>query len=95
MQLIKNRSGLNVRGGYPRAVKLALCANHGGYFTFAGECACAEKSVVYKFAVIGTDYGWLHNTAGEVKTFLSESGARRAAKCYATTRAAELASEIE
>lgn len=87
MQLIKNRNGLNVRGGAPRAVKLALCANHGGYFTFAGECSCAEKAVVDKFAVIGTPYGWLHNTAGEVKTFLSGSGARRAAKCYAATRA--------
>lgn len=87
MQLIENRNDLNVRGGVPRAVKLKLCANHGGYFTFAGECACVGKSVVYKFAVIGTDYGWLHNTAGEVKTFLSESGARRAAKCYAATRA--------
>ena len=87
MQLIKNRNGLNVRGGAPRAVKLALCANHGGYFTFAGECSCAEKAVVDKFAVIGTPYGWLHNTAGEVKTFLSGSGARRAAKGYAATRA--------
>lgn len=87
MQFIENRKDLNVRGGAPRAVKLTLCTNHGGYFTFAGECACAEKSVVYKFAVIGTDYGWLHNTAGEVKTFLSGSGARRAAKCYAATHA--------
>ena len=84
---IEHRNGLNVRVGAPRAVKLTLCGNHGGYFTFAGECSCTEKAVVDKFAVIGTAYGWLHNTAGEVKTFLSESGARRAAKCYATTHA--------
>ena len=87
MQVIENRGGLNVRAGTPRAVKLKLCTNHGGYITFAGECSCAEKPLAYKFAIIGTDYGWLHNTAGDVKTFLSESGARRAATRYATTRA--------
>lgn len=87
MQVIENRGVVDVRADAPRAVKLKLCTNHGGYFTFAGECSCAEKSLAYKFAIIGTDYGWLHNTSGGVKTFTSASVARRAASAYATRRA--------
>ena len=35
-----------------------------------------------KYAVCGTEYGYLHTTAGDVRTWNSYSGARRAAKNY-------------
>lgn len=35
-----------------------------------------------RFAIIGTDYGYLHTTGGNVKTWRSYSGARRVAKNY-------------
>jgi len=37
---------------------------------------------VYKFVVVGTDYGHLHTSGGDVKTWNSYSGAYRAAKSY-------------
>lgn len=36
----------------------------------------------YRFVVIGTEYGYLHTTAGAVRTWRSYSGARRAARAY-------------
>lgn len=33
-----------------------------------------------KFCIIGTNYGFLHNIHGDVKTWLSYSGARKALK---------------
>ena len=35
-----------------------------------------------RFAVVGTDYGYLHTNFNNVKTWGSYSGARRAAKSY-------------
>lgn len=35
-----------------------------------------------RYAVIGTQYGYLHNTAGELRTWGSYSGAYKAAKRY-------------
>lgn len=37
---------------------------------------------VYRFCVIGTDYGHIHTTGGDVRTWRSYSGARRAANKY-------------
>lgn len=37
----------------------------------------------YRFIVIGTAYGHLHTTAGDVRTWKSYSGARRVAAAYA------------
>jgi hypothetical protein len=34
------------------------------------------------YAVCGTAYGYLHTTAGDVRTWGSYSGARKAAKAY-------------
>ena len=36
----------------------------------------------YRFIVIGTNYGHIHTTAGDVRTWKSYSGARRAARNY-------------
>lgn len=36
----------------------------------------------YRFVVIGTAYGYLHTTGGDVRTWGSYSGARRAARNY-------------
>lgn len=37
---------------------------------------------VYRFVVIGTDYGHIHTTGGDVRTWGSYSGARRFARKY-------------
>jgi len=37
---------------------------------------------VYCYCVIGTDYGHIHTSAGDVRTWASKSGAYRAAKNY-------------
>jgi hypothetical protein len=37
---------------------------------------------VYRFVVIGTQYGYLHTTGGDVRTWGSASGARRAIPRY-------------
>jgi hypothetical protein len=37
---------------------------------------------VYRFIVIGTLYGYIHTSGGDVRTWRSYSGARRAAKNY-------------
>ena len=36
----------------------------------------------YRFCVIGTQYGYLRTTGGDVRTWGSYSGARRAARAY-------------
>jgi hypothetical protein len=36
----------------------------------------------YRYCVIGTDYGHIHTSAGDVKTWASKSGAYRAAQNY-------------
>jgi hypothetical protein len=36
----------------------------------------------YRYIVIGTQYGYLHTSSGDVRTWQSASGARKAAKRY-------------
>lgn len=36
----------------------------------------------YRYCVIGTEYGYIHTTAGDLRTWKSYSGARRAARNY-------------
>jgi hypothetical protein len=40
------------------------------------------KADEYEYIVIGTQYGYLRTTGGDVRTWKSYSGARRAAKRY-------------
>ena len=37
---------------------------------------------VLRFIVIGTEYGYIHTSGGDVRTWASYSGARRAARNY-------------
>lgn len=36
----------------------------------------------YRYIVIGTEYGYLHTSGGDVRTWKSHSGAKRAANNY-------------
>ncbi len=38
-----------------------------------------------RFIVIGTQYGYIHTTSGDVRTWKSYSGARRFARSYSLT----------
>lgn len=40
----------------------------------------------YRFICIGTDYGHIHTTGGDVRTWLSYSGARRFLNAYLKSR---------
>ena len=44
--------------------------------------AMGDKDKTYRYIVIGTAYGYLHTTAGDVRTWRSYSGARRACNRY-------------
>lgn len=76
-----SRDSVDATSGAPRVVRIVLCDNH-GYLTFAGECSCSVQHDYERFAVVGTTYGWLHNTAGDIRFWQSESGARHALKSY-------------
>lgn len=66
-KLITFERGMDIRCREPKRPTVAR-------FIFGnGEC---------RFVVIGTDYGYIHNTSGEVRTWRSYSGARRAARAY-------------
>ena len=36
----------------------------------------------YRYVVIGTNYGYIHTTSGDIRTWKSKSGAYRAARNY-------------
>lgn len=76
-----NREAVDANNGSPRVVRVVLCDNH-GYLTFAGECGCSVQHDYDRYAVVGTSYGWLHNTSGDKRLWKSESGARHALKTY-------------
>lgn len=69
------------RTGAPRAARLILCNAH-QYMTFHGDCEHGEETAHTRYAVIGTDYGHLHNTSGGWRLWNSPSSAYRAAREY-------------
>lgn len=73
-----------LRKGQPRVAKMVLCSNwiHGGFITYAKLCKCREEFNYNRYAVIGTNYGFLHTTSGDIATWKTASGARHAAKRY-------------
>lgn len=73
------------REGKPRAARLSLCGAPHDFLTFSALCS-AHRDVKprHLFCVIGTDYGVLHTPAGDWRVWGSASGARRAAKRYAS-----------
>ncbi|WCD44249.1 hypothetical protein Lumi_110 [Xylophilus phage Lumi] len=64
-----------------QVIGLFLCHNH-DYLTYSGECSCTQKKEVLKFAIVGTDYGWLHTTSGDPRFWGSRSGARAKLKRF-------------
>lgn len=80
MEKMERLGAIDTRAGVPRAVELSLCEGH-DFITFSGTCAC-NRATVKRYAVVGTAYGFLHNSAGEWRMWKSASGARRAAAKY-------------
>ena len=70
-----------IHSAEPKVVRLVLCDNH-GYLTYAGQCACSVQHDYERFAIVGTSYGWLHTSSGDIRLFKSESRARAALKHY-------------
>lgn len=81
MQTVTRREDVNSRDSNPRAIKVILCRDV-PFLTFVGERADYQGETMVKYAVVGTAYGWLHNSAGDIRFWNSASGARRAAKAY-------------
>lgn len=63
----------------PHVKKLELCANH-DYITT--ECSCVPKNIYIRYCVSGTDYGYLRNTSGDLRTWRTYSGAYAAMRKY-------------
>ncbi len=62
MQTIRTLTGLDVRAGAPRVVKLSLDAQ-APYFTLTGDADSSRQIVgMERYAILGTPYGWLHST---------------------------------
>lgn len=81
METVKSRDGFDPRVGPIRPIKLVLCSNH-DYITYSGECSCGGKHNFIRYAVAGASYGYIHNTAGGIRTWKSASGARHGLKRY-------------
>lgn len=65
----------------PHVKRLTLCNNH-DYLTHADTCQCGKAHHYAKFAVFGTDYGHLHNAAGDMRLWKTYSGAYAAMRKY-------------
>ena len=65
----------------PYVKKLTLCNNH-DYLTHAESCQCDKSNYYKKYAVFGTAYGYLHNTAGDMRLWKTYSGAYKVMRKY-------------
>lgn len=81
MITIDARTDIDVRNVEPQAVRLALCPLH-QWTTLAGECDHVITQPCYRYAVIGTAYGYMRNIHGDVKLWHTASSAYRAARAY-------------
>lgn len=81
MLTIDAHSTINPYDVAPQAVRLALCGEH-PWLTFHGDCDHAPSEPIYRFGVIGTDYGYLRNTSGGWRLWASPSSAYAAARTY-------------
>ena len=66
------------REGKPRVVRILLCALSDYFTPFEGSdkaLSSGEKVYRERWAIVGTDYGFLHNNAGERRLWSSYSGA--------------------
>lgn len=82
METINEVDHVNTRAGEPRAARLSLAGGRHDFMTFSGLSDCALPPHIL-YCVIGTSYGYLHTSAGDIRTWKSASGARKAAKTYA------------
>jgi len=66
--------------GKPRVIACLLRTDT-AYLTFAGERDdSGEHNTRVRFAMIGGNYGWLHNSVGDIRFWSSRSGARHGMK---------------
>lgn len=67
----------------PHVKRMKICTGH-DYLTFVDQCQCDRSKVAFytRFAVFGTDYGHLHNTAGGMRLWKTYSGAYAAMRKY-------------
>ena len=72
-----SRDTINAREGEPRVVA-CLLRTDSAHLSFAGEGEnCRLNDTRVRFAIVGTDYGWLHNSMGDYRFWSSYSAARR------------------
>ena len=71
-----------IRSGKPRAIRLVI-RNDTGFLTFAdGRPDSNASNTKTVYAMIGGSYGWLHDSAGNIRFFKSASSAYRVAREY-------------
>jgi len=72
-----SRATINAREGSPRVVA-CLLRQDSQFLTFADDSESASVNpMCVKYAIVGCDYGWLHNTAGDIRFWSSYSAAQR------------------
>lgn len=81
METLNGIDSINIRSGGPRAARLSLAGKRCDYMTFSGLSDCTLPPR-YLFCVIGTAYGYLHTSGGDIRTWKTASGARKAAARY-------------
>lgn len=59
-----------IRTGAPRVARCKLA--DAPYLTFTD----GTRPWQYRYAIIGTEYGWLHTAGGDIRFWLSANGAR-------------------
>lgn len=74
------RSLEDLHGEKPEVVRVVLLKNK-DYLTFAGE-ETDQTKVYERYAVVGTEYGHLRNTAGGIRFWISRSGAAHGLRRY-------------
>ena len=74
----RTRSEVDPRVGEPRVVCCLLRTDR-QFLTFADDCEgeATDSNTRKRWAVCGTDYGWLHNCAGEIRWWDSRSEAEQ------------------
>ncbi len=68
---------IQAREGEPRVIAVRIRTDT-PFLTFAGEReGSTAANTVVRYAIVGTDYGWLHTSAGDKRFWRSRSGAAR------------------
>lgn len=76
MTIYRTRSAVDPRASRPRVVCCLLRTDR-QFLTFADDCEgeATDSNTRKRWAICGTDYGWLHNSAGEIRWWGSRSDA--------------------